>query len=132
MSEIKPFQIAVSDAELEDLRARLARWRAPDALPGVGWERGVPQDYLTQLVAYWRDEFDWRAQEARLNAFPQFKTEIDGQPIHFVHVRSANPDAVPLLITHGYPGSFVEFVSLIEPLSEDFHLVIPSLPGFGF
>jgi epoxide hydrolase len=132
MSDIRPFQIEISDDDLQDLRERLLRWRAPHPLPGVGWERGVPQDYLSRLVDYWRDEFDWRAQERALNAFPQFITEIDGQPIHFLHVRSANPDALPLLITHGYPGSFVEFMALIEPLSEDFHLVIPSLPGFGF
>src|SRR3954469_3078391 len=114
MSEIRPFQIAISDDELQDLRERLLRWRAPHPLPGVGWERGVPQDYLSRLVDYWRDEFDWRAVERRLNAFPQFVTEIDGQPIHFLHARSSDPDALPLLITHGYPGSFVEFIEIIE------------------
>jgi epoxide hydrolase len=132
MSDILPFEIAIPEAELQELRERLERWRAPHALPGVGWERGVPQDYLAQLVDYWRYEFDWRAQERALNAYPQFITEIDGQPIHFLHVRSENPDALPLLITHGYPGSFVEFTRLIALLRDEFHLVIPSLPGFGF
>jgi pimeloyl-ACP methyl ester carboxylesterase len=101
-------------------------------LPGVGWERGVPVDYLRDLAEYWRTRFDWRAQEKWLNSFPQFTTTVEGQPIHFVHVRSANPDALPLLLTHGWPGSFVELLNLVEPLTGEFHLVIPSLPGFGF
>src|ERR671939_684928 len=116
MDAIDPFRIAIPDADLADLDLRLGRARLPDALPGVGWERGVPQDYLQRLVAYWRDEFDWRAQEARLNAFPQFVTTIDGQGIHFLHVRSPEAGALPLIVTHGYPGSVVEFADVIGPL----------------
>ena len=139
---IHPFRIAIADDDLEDLRQRLARWRRPHPLPGVGWERGVPADHLDQLVTYWRDAYDWRAQEERLNANPQFVTTIDGQPIHFLHVRSPEPDALPLIVTHGYPASFVEFTNVIGPLSDPrahggdpadaFHVVVPSLPGFGF
>jgi len=139
---IHPFEIEIRDEELEDFRERLARSRWPHALEGAGWERGVPQDYLEGLAAYWRDGFDWRAQERRLNAFPQFLTTIDSQTIHFLHVRSAEPDALPLIVTHGYPGSVVEFVDVIGPLvdppahggdpADAFHLVVPSLPGFGF
>jgi pimeloyl-ACP methyl ester carboxylesterase len=140
--DIHPFHIAIPDADVEDLRERLARTRRPHALPGVGWERGVPADYLEQLLAYWRDEYDWRAHERRLNAFAQFTTTIDGQPIHFLHVRSPEPDALPLIVTHGYPSSVVEFTHVIGPLSDPrahggdpadaFHLVLPSVPGFGF
>jgi epoxide hydrolase len=139
---IHPFEIAIPDADLADLHERLARTRWPHALPGSSWERGVPQDYLDQLVAYWRDEFDWRAQEEKLNGFPQFMTAIDGQPIHFLHVRSPEADALPVILTHGYPGSVVELTAVIGPLSDPrahggdpadaFHLVLPSLPGFGF
>lgn len=132
MTEIRPFRIDVSQDELDDLQGRLGRTRWPGEIPGQGWARGVPLDYLKQLVAYWADGFDWRAQEAWLNSYPQFTTEIDGQRIHFFHVRSANPDAVPLILTHGWPSSNVEFVKVIEPLKDDFHLVIPSLPGYGF
>jgi pimeloyl-ACP methyl ester carboxylesterase len=142
MAAIDPFRIAVPDPDLEELNQRLARARLPHALPGVGWERGVPQDYLEQLVAYWRDEFDWRAQEEELNAFPQFTTTIDGQRIHFLHVRSPEAGALPLIMTHGYPGSVVEFADVIGPLTDPrahggdpddaFDLVVPSLPGFGF
>jgi len=137
--EIQPFQIAISQAELDDLHARLAnaRWAAP--VPGAGWERGVPVAYLKELAEHWRSGFDWRAQEKALNAYPQFVTEIDGQRIHFLHVRSARPDAKPLLLTHGYPSSVAEFVNLIEPLvapeGDDkpaFHIIAPSLPGYGF
>ena len=141
-TEISPFRIAIPDADIESLHQRLSETRWPHALAGVSWERGVPQDYLEQLVAYWRDEFDWRAQEDKLNGFPQFKTMIDGQRIHFLHVRSPEADALPLLITHGYPGSVVEFIDIIGPLSDPrahggdpadaFHLVVPSLPGFAF
>ena len=141
-AHIRPFRIAIPQTDLEDLRERLARSRWPHELPGVGWERGTPQSYLEQLVAYWREEFDWRAQEQRLNEFPQFMTTIDGQEIHFLHVTSPEPGALPLILTHGYPGSVVEFVNVIGPLSnpsadggepaDAFHLVVPSLPGFGF
>jgi microsomal epoxide hydrolase len=102
----------------------------------------VPLDYLSKLVTYWRDTFDWRAQEARLNQLPQFTTEIDGQSVHFLHVRSPEPDAVPLLVTHGWPGSVVEFRDVVGPLTDPrahgagdvpaFHVVAPSIPGFGF
>jgi epoxide hydrolase len=141
-TNIRRFEITIHDDELQDLRRRLAGSRWPHPLAGAGWERGVPQEYLEGLVSYWRDEFDWRAQERRLNAFPQFVTTIDGQPIHFLHVRSQEADALPLIITHGYPGSVVEFVDVIGPLTDPrthggdpadaFHLVVPSLPGFGF
>ncbi|MER6302149.1 epoxide hydrolase family protein [Kitasatospora sp. NPDC001539] len=139
---IHPFRIAVPESDLEDLRQRLDRTRWPDELPGVGWAYGVPRDYLTELARYWRHEYDWRAAEERLNRWPQFTTTIDGANIHFLHVRSAEPDAVPLLLSHGWPGSIVEFTELIGPLTDPrahgaegapaFHLVIPSLPGFGF
>jgi pimeloyl-ACP methyl ester carboxylesterase len=141
-TEIRPFRIAIPQADLDDLRGRLARTRWPDELPEVGWSRGVPLGYLKELAAYWADGFDWRAWEARLNQFPQHVTTIDGQPIHFLHVRSPEPDALPLLVTHGYPSSVAEFVNLIGPLTDPrahggdpadaFHVVAPSLPGFGF
>jgi epoxide hydrolase len=139
---LRPFRVAVPQAALDDLRERLARTRWPDELPGVGWSRGVPLGYLRGLAEYWRDGYDWRAHEARLNARPQHTTEIDGQTIHFLHVRSPEPDALPLLLTHGWPGSVVEFLDVLGPLTDPrahgghpgdaFHLVIPSLPGFGF
>lgn len=139
---ITPFEIHIPDADIADLKARLANARLPAQIPGTGWEYGTNATYLKELVDYWQNDFDWRAQEAELNKFAQFKTNIDGLPIHFIHVRAANPDAMPLLITHGWPGSFVEFRKIIGPLThpelyggnaEDaFHVVIPSLPGFGF
>jgi pimeloyl-ACP methyl ester carboxylesterase len=129
---IEPFRIAVDDAVLADLQARLAATRFPDEVADGSWEYGIPMGYLRELVAYWRDSYDWRAQEARLNEFAQFRTEIDGQPIHFVHARSANPDAMPLLLMHGWPGSIVEFVAVIPMLTDSFHVVVPSLPGYGF
>jgi pimeloyl-ACP methyl ester carboxylesterase len=141
-TQIQPFRIEIPQAELDDLRDRLARTRWLDELPGVGWTRGVPLSYLEELAAYWADGFDWRAQEARLNQFPQFTTTIDGQTIHFAHVRSPEPDALPLLVTHGYPSSIAEFLEIIGPLTDPrahggdpadaFHVVAPSLPGFGF
>ena len=139
---IAPFTIDVPDAVLEDLRERLARARYPDELEGAGWTYGANLAYLRELVDYWRDDFDWREQERRLNRFEQFKTNIDGLDVHFIHRRSADPDAFPLLIVHGWPGSFVEFHKIIEPLADPaghggqaadaFHLVIPSIPGYGF
>jgi hypothetical protein len=141
-AEMRPFRIDIPDRDLDDLRERLARTRWPDGPDGDDWRAGVPAGYLRELAGYWRDGFDWRAQEARLNALPQFTTEIDGQPLHFLHVRSPEPDALPLLISHGYPSSVVEFLEIVGPLSDPrahggeaadaFHLVIPSLPGFGF
>jgi pimeloyl-ACP methyl ester carboxylesterase len=139
---IQPFTINIPQADLDDLRDRLARTRWPDELPGVGWSYGVARDYLKELAEYWRTAYDWRTWEAKLNQFPQFTTEIDGQNIHFLHVRSPEPDALPLILTHGWPGSVAEFLNIIGPLSsprayggdpaDAFHLVIPSIPGFGF
>ncbi len=139
---IAPYRIDIPQADLDDLRDRLHRTRWAPELPGTGWERGVPTGYLRELAAYWADGFDWRAQEAALNAFPQFTTTIDGANVHFLHVRSAVPGATPLLLLHGWPGSVVEFLDVIGPLTDPaayggtasgaFHLVIPSLPGYGF
>ncbi|GAA0968262.1 epoxide hydrolase [Acrocarpospora macrocephala] len=130
--DIRPFTIAIPQADVDDLADRLVRTRWPDELPGAGWSRGVPLESLKKLATHWAVHYDWRAAEAQLNEFPQFTTEIDGQRIHFLHVRSDNPDALPLLITHGYPSSFAEFTTLIGHLRQDFHVVAPSLPGFGF
>ena len=143
MSEpIEAFQIRIDDAVLEDLRGRLARTRLPDQIEDTGWEYGIPIDYLRELVDHWRDRYDWRAQEARLNELPHFLTRIDGQSIHFVHARSTHPDALPLLLIHGWPGSVVEFLDVIPRLArpeahggraaDAFHVVAPSLPGHGF
>lgn len=141
-SEIVPFHIDIAQSDLDDLHRRLADARWPDQQPGAEWSRGVPVEYLRELAEYWRTSYDWRAAEAELNKYPQFVTEIDGQRIHFLHVRSARPDATPLLLTHGWPGSIVEFLDVIGPLTDPgahggdpadaFHLVIPSLPGYGF
>ncbi|GAA2354301.1 epoxide hydrolase [Streptomyces cuspidosporus] len=140
--ELRPFRIDIPQSDLDDLRERLARTRWPRQLPGEGWSRGVPLAHLKELADYWWDGYDWRRQEARLNAFPQFMTEIDGQDIHFLHVRSPEADALPLILTHGWPNSFVEFAELIGRLSDPrshggdpsqaFHVVVPSVPGFGF
>jgi pimeloyl-ACP methyl ester carboxylesterase len=128
-----PFRIDIPQADLDDLRDRLTNARWPRQLPGDGWSRGVPVDYLRDLAEHWATTYDWRAQEARLNEFPQFVTEIDGLDVHFLHVRSPAPDALPLLLTHGWPNSFVEFTKLIGPLTDQsFHVVVPSVPGFGF
>ncbi len=143
MSEsIDQFHIELEDSLLEDLRHRLERTRFPDQMDGTSWEYGIPIDYLRELVEYWRDTYDWRAQEARLNAFNQFRSVIDGQLIHFIHARSAHAEAVPLLLTHGWPGSIVEFLDVIPRLTDpeafggdaadSFHVVAPSLPGYGF
>ncbi|MFI0355279.1 epoxide hydrolase family protein [Actinomadura sp. 9N407] len=129
---IRPFRIDIPQAQLDDLHARLANTRWPDELPGVGWSRGVPLDYLKELAEYWRTGYDWRVHEAALNEYPQFTTTIDEQNVHFLHVRSAAPDAMPLILLHGWPGNVTDFLDVIGPLSADFHLVIPSLPGFGF
>ena len=141
-AEIRPFRIEIPEAALRDLRERLGRARFPDEIPGIGWSRGVPLDYLKDLAQYWADGFDWRRQEAKLNELPQFTTEIDGQNVHFLHVRSPEPGALPLIVCHGYPGSVVEFMNIIGPLADPvshggdaadaFHVVAPSLPGFGF
>ncbi len=129
---IRPFTLDVPQAQLDDLRARLANTRWPDELPDVGWSRGVPVGYLKELAEYWRTRFDWRALEAAINRYPQHVARIDGQNVHFLHVRSADPDARPLLLLHGWPGCFTDFLDVVGPLSDAFHLVVPSLPGFGF
>ena len=139
---VEPFTIDVPDAVLDDLQERLSRARYPEELDGAGWTYGTPLGYLRELVAYWRDEFDWREQERQLNRFDQFKTEIDGLDIHFVHQRAADPDALPLIVVHGWPSSFMQFHKVIEPLTDPaahggdagdaFHVVAPSLPGYGF
>ena len=139
---IRAFRIEIPQAEIDDLRFRLRRTRWPRELSGVGWKRGVPLGYLIELAEYWRTSYDWRGHEADLNRFPQYTTVIDGAPVHFLHVRSMAPDATPLMLIHGWPGSIVEFLDTIGPLtdppadaskrSQAFHLVIPSIPGHGF
>ena len=140
--EIRPFRIEVPQAALDDLGERLARTRWPAEPEGIGWSRGVPVGYLRELAEYWRTAYDWRQHEARLNQLPQFTTTIDGANLHFLHVRSPEPEATPLLLIHGWPGSVVEFLELIGPLTDPrahggdpadaFHLVVPSIPGHGF
>jgi pimeloyl-ACP methyl ester carboxylesterase len=134
---VQPFRVEIPQADVDYLHDRLAGARWPGEVPGVGWTRGVPLGYLTELAEHWRTGYDWRAQEAQLNRYPQFTTEIDGQRIHFLHVRSGQPGAKPLLITHGFPSSVAEFLHLIEPLvspaeGQAFHVVAPSLPGYAF
>ena len=139
---IEPFSIAASDAELEDLVTRLERTRLPEAETPDDWSQGTPLAYLSEVVEYWRTDYNWREREARINAFDQFLTDVDDLGIHFVHVRSKVPDAAPLVMTHGWPGSIVEFLKVIGPLTDPeahggeaadaFHLVCPSLPGYGF
>ncbi|MEV7043845.1 epoxide hydrolase family protein [Amycolatopsis sp. NPDC051061] len=141
-SEITPFRIDVPQAALDDLRARLANTRWPDQPADAGWRLGAPVDYVRELAEYWRTGFDWRAQEERLNAFPQFTTEIDGTKVHFLHVVSPEPSATPVLLTHGWPGSIVEFLDVIGPLTDPrayggdpssaLTVVVPSIPGYGF
>jgi epoxide hydrolase len=154
-AEIREFRIDIPQSDLDDLQERLVRTRWANELPpesreGVeeagpvppGWEYGVPLDYVKELVEYWRTDYDWRAWEAKLNEYPQFTTEIDGQNVHFLHVRSPESDALPLILTHGWPNSVVEYLDLIGPLTDPrahggdpadaFHVVIPSLPGFAF
>src|SRR5829696_30384 len=152
---IREFRIDVAQSDLDDLQERLVRTRWANELPSEsregggqpgpvppGWEYGVPLDYVKELVEYWRTDYDWRTWEAKLNEYPQFTTEIDGQNIHFLHVRSPEPDAFPLILTHGWPNSVVEYLELVGPLTDPrahggdavdaFHVVIPSLPGFFF
>jgi len=139
---IEPFEIRVDESVLDDLRNRLAQTRFPDQIEGTGWEYGIPADYVRELVEYWRDTYDWRAHEARLNELAHFRTSIDDQSIHFIHARSPHADAFPLLLTHGWPGSVVEFLDVIPRLTDPeahdgsaadaFHVVVPSLPGYGF
>jgi pimeloyl-ACP methyl ester carboxylesterase len=142
MSSPQPFQVDVPRAELDELRGRLARTRWPDQLPGAGWSYGVDRNHLVELVEYWRTGYDWRRHEARLNETAQFTTGIDGQRVHFLHARSPEPDALPLIITHGWPSTVYDFLDLLGPLTDPrahggdpadaFHVVAPSLPGFAF
>lgn len=143
---LTPFRLDISDGELDDLHDRLARTRWPHPTPGredgSDFSRGTPLRYLHELAEYWRTDFDWRAQEAALNEFPQFTTDVDGQSFHVLHARSSEPEATPLVLCHGWPGSFAEYSRLIEALtdpvahggraSDAFHVVVPSPPGFGF
>jgi pimeloyl-ACP methyl ester carboxylesterase len=140
--EIRPFRIDVRQADLDDLDARLMQTRWPSELPGMGWDRGVPVGYLQQLAEYWANGYDWRRHEARLNQYPQFTSTIDGLDLHFVHVRSPQADALPLLLIHGWPGTFADFLEVVGPLTDPgshggdparaFHVVIPSIPGHGY
>jgi epoxide hydrolase len=133
MAQINRFRINVPDADLDDLKTRLARTRWPESECVDDWSQGIPLGYTRELADYWANEYDWRAREAALNRFDQFTTDIDGLDIHFIHQRSPRDDAFPLLITHGWPGSIVEFHKVIEPLTAaGFHVVCPSLPGYGF
>jgi pimeloyl-ACP methyl ester carboxylesterase len=140
--EVVPFRISVPEAVLADLRERLGRTRWPDAETVDDWSQGAPLRFVQALCTHWERDYDWRVREARLNSFPQFRTAIDGLGIHFLHVRSPEPGALPLVLTHGWPGSVVEFLDVIGPLTDPashggdpgdaFHVVCPSLPGFGF
>jgi epoxide hydrolase len=141
-TELRPYRVDIPQADLDDLAARLSSTRFPDELSGVGWSYGVPLDYVRELVDHWGNGYDWRAHEARINEHPQFVTTIDGEQVHFLHVRSPEPDALPLIATHGWPMSVVEYLDLIGPLTDPrahggnpadaFHLVVPSIPGVGF
>ncbi len=133
---IKPYKINIKKTELDEFKQRLQDTRWPESIEGTGWERGVPVDYLKKLVNYWQHKYDWEKQEAALNKYDQFTTEIDGQTLHFFHIKSSKKDALPLLLSHGWPSSSIEYLKLIEPLINPssgpaFHLVIPTIPGFG-
>jgi pimeloyl-ACP methyl ester carboxylesterase len=142
MGAAEPFRVEVPQGELDELRGRLGRTRWPGAAPGGGWAYGVDQEYLEELVEYWRTGYDWREHEARLNRVPQFSTEIDGQRVHYLHVRSPEPGALPLVITHGWPSTVCDFLGVLGPLTDPrahggdpadaFHVVAPSVPGFAF
>ena len=139
---MQEFRVHVEEAVLEDLRGRLEGTRLPDQIPGSGWRYGTDVAYMRELVRYWRTAYDWRAHEAQLNALPHFKAEVDGIDLHYVHVRSKEPGALPLVMTHGWPGSVYEFMDVIGPLTDPaahggdaadaFHLVLPSMPGYAF
>src|SRR5262249_43909054 len=138
-AEIRPFKVHVPESVLIDLRHRLAETKWPDQIPGTTWEYGADIKKVRELADYWQKQYDWRTQEARINRFHQYTTEIDGQQIYFIHERSPRPNAIPLLLIHGWPGSILEFVGVIGPLTQPsdsnapaFDVVIPSLPGFGF
>jgi pimeloyl-ACP methyl ester carboxylesterase len=138
---VTPFLIQVQEAVLADLRARIHKTRWPDQVPGIGWEQGTHLDYLRQLLGYWADEFDWRTQEQELNSFHHFRAELDGVHIHFIHERAQGEQGIPLILTHGWPSTFVELLPLVPLLTDPaghgiagpaFDVVIPSLPGYGF
>jgi pimeloyl-ACP methyl ester carboxylesterase len=139
---VRPFEIRIPQEQLNDLKQRIAMTRWPDEIPGAGWARGIPLAYVKELAEYWHTAYDWHAAETRLNQFPQFCTEIDGANVHFVHVRSPEPGALPLILTHGWPGSFTEFANAIGPLTDPvayggdpgdaFDVIIPTIPGYGF
>jgi len=139
---VAPFKVSISESALEDLKRRLDMVRWPEAATDSGWAQGVPLDHMQSLVEYWRKAYDWRRFEKQINAFPQFRTEIDGIRIHFLHVRSKHEHALPIVLTHGWPGSVVEFLKVIGPLTDPtahggceedaFHVVVPSMPGYGF
>lgn len=139
---MRSYRIEVPQSDLDDLHRRLDNTRWPDEMPGVGWDRGVPLEYLKELAEYWRNSYNWRAVEHRLNQYQQFVTEIDGTSVHFLHIRSAEPGALPLIMTHGWPGTVAQFLDVIGPLTDPvahggcpadaFHLVIPSIPGYAF
>ncbi len=141
-TDIRPFTVEIPQSDLDDLQDRLARTRLPREAPGDNWDYGVPNHYLRDMVDHWRTGFDWRAQEARMNEFPHYLTEIDDQTVHFIHVPSAEPNATPLLLAHTYPGSFVDYLDMIGPLTDPvahggdaadaFSVVVPSIPGFAF
>ena len=140
--KVRPFTIAVENSVLDDLRQRLADTRWPDEIPNTGWDYGSNLAYIKELVDYWRTDFDWRAQEAKLNAFNHFKSEVDGLDIHFIHEKGKGPNPIPLIITHGWPSCFFEMTKIIPLLADpasyggdaadSFDVVAPSLPGFGF
>ena len=139
---VEPFKIEIPDAVLDDLKARLERTRWPDELPGVGWEYGSNMDYIKELVEYWKNDFDWRKQEALINSFSHFKAPVDGRQVHFIHEKGKGPNPLPLIITHGWPGTFFEMHKVIPLLSDPaahggdpadaFDVVAPSMPGYGF
>jgi pimeloyl-ACP methyl ester carboxylesterase len=134
--DLRPYRVRVPEPDLADLRARLARTRWPEAAPAPGWAQGIPLDEVRELCRYWAEEYDWRAAEARLNAIPQYQVTVDGLRIHVLHARSPHPGALPLVLTHGWPGSVLELAGLAGPLTarpgDAFDVVIPSLPGYGF
>ncbi len=140
--DIRPFELAIPESELEDLRRRLKATRWPDAETPDDWSQGIPLSYMREVCAYWANDYDWRPCESLLNGWEQFQTEIDGVDIHFLHVKSLHANAMPLLITHGWPGSVLEFRHIIGPLTDPeahggkaedaFHVIAPSLPGYGF
>ena len=143
MSEqIEPFRVDVPEADIDDLRQRLGRTRWPDQIPGTGWDYGTDTGYLRELCDYWQTGYDWRVTEATINSWPQFLTTVDGQRLHFIHARSPEHNAVPLLLTHGWPGSVLEFMKVLGPLSDPvrhggsaddaFHVVCPSIPGYAW